>query len=67
MAEDVIRITLREPVGAYPDGNGVKWYINGFGKSTVQKPVEGIAQGSWIFETNTKEVKFFDEVSEEWG
>lgn len=62
----VIRITTKKPAYPYPDGAPI-WYIEGFGASTATKPSDGIAQGSWIFETDTKQVKFFDEESKTWG
>lgn len=68
---DKIRITSKEKVGAIPGNEPTKWFITGYGKSTVTKPTtvdgEGVAQGSWIFETDSKTVKFFDEESETWG
>ncbi len=63
---DKIRITKREGVGTFSDPIPARDYIEGFGKSTVTKPT-GVAQGSWIFETDTKQVKFYDEESESWG
>lgn len=68
---DKIRIISKKKVGAVSGNEPAKWFITGFGKDSVQKPTtidgEDIAQGSWIFETNTKKVKFFDEESKEWG
>ncbi len=46
---------------------GEKVYIEGFCNSSVTKPTANIAGGSWLFETDTKEVKFFDADSQTWG
>lgn len=62
---DKIRITSKEKVGAVSGAEPAKWFITGYGKSSVTKPTtidgEDIAQGSWIFETDTIAVKFYDE------
>jgi len=68
---DKIRITSKERVGVASGNDSARWFITGYGKSTVTKPTkidgEDIAQGSWIFETDNKTIKFFDEESETWG
>ena len=67
---DELRITNKKALGLVEREDGTfeyLEYIEGFAKSTVEKPTKGIAQGSWIFETNTKKVKFFDEGTRTWG
>lgn len=68
---DKIRIASKERVGAVSGAEPAKWFITGYGKSSVTKPTtidgEDIAQGSWIFETDSKSVKFFDEEAGTWG
>lgn len=62
---DKIRIDSMKRVGAVDSNESARLLITGYGKSTVTKPTEingePIAQGSWIFETDTIAVKFYDE------
>ena len=62
---DKIRIESKKRIGVASGNEPARWFITGYGKSTVEKPTtidgEDIAQGSWIFETDTIAVKFYDE------
>lgn len=44
---------------------GGKIFIGGFIKPGTEKPTENIAVGSWLFDTGTKEISFFNGTS--WG
>lgn len=44
---------------------GGKVFIGGFMASDAVKPTENIAVGSWLFDTGTKEILFFNGTT--WG
>lgn len=56
-------ITLTEQFAV----QGGKVFIAGFCNSSATKPTENIATGSYLFEVDTKQVKFFDAGTETWG
>lgn len=61
----MVRIDFKIPV-AYSGSNVSRYHIEGTCSAGDEKPTEKIAGGSFILETDTGVVNFYDENSEQW-